>query len=259
MSRRRMFGVFAKTAAGLVLAPAVLSACDSGGSGDDTGDDSSGDPDAGGGGSCSEIPEETAGPYPGDGTNGPNALTLSGIEREDIRTSIGSASGTAEGVEFTVTLTLVDSSSCEPLVGHAIYLWHCNRSGNYSMYTGDAVDENYLRGVQVTDDAGQVSFTTIFPACYSGRWPHIHFEVYGSLAEATTGNAKIAVSQLALPKSTCDQVYATSGYEDSVTNLAQISLSTDNVFSDGSSLQLASISGAVSGDLAATLTVAIAG
>jgi protocatechuate 3,4-dioxygenase beta subunit len=38
--------------------------------------------------------------------------------------------------------------------------------------------ESYLRGVQVTDSNGQVTFTTIYPACYSGRWPHIHFEVF---------------------------------------------------------------------------------
>ena len=108
------------------------------------------------------------------------------------------------------------------------------------------------------DANGQVTFTTIFPGCYSGRWPHIHFEMYSSLAAATNGSAKVAVSQLALPKATCDQVYAVSGYEASVTNLSGTSLASDNVFSDGSSLQVASISGSVSNSLAGALTVAIA-
>lgn len=44
------------------------------------------------------IPEETAGPYPGDGTDGPNVLTESGVVRSDIRSSFGSLTGTAQGV-----------------------------------------------------------------------------------------------------------------------------------------------------------------
>lgn len=73
-----------------------------------------------------------------------------------------------------------------PLAGYAIYLWHCNRDGGYSMYSSGITAENYLRGVQVTDSNGEVTFSTIFPGCYSGRWPHIHFEVYASLDAATT-------------------------------------------------------------------------
>lgn len=121
-------------------------------------------------GTCSTIPEETAGPYPGDGSNGVNALSQSGIVRRDIRGSFGSLSGTAAGIPLTVKLTLVGSTvSCEPLVGYALYLWHCDRDGSYSLYT--IANQNYLRGVQETDANGQVTFTTIFPGCYSGRWP----------------------------------------------------------------------------------------
>src|ERR1043166_7174527 len=77
-----------------------------------------------GGGACSTIPEETAGPYPGDGSNGPNALTQSGIVRGDIRPSFGGMSGAAQGVELTIKLTIVDASaSCAPLAGYAVYLW----------------------------------------------------------------------------------------------------------------------------------------
>lgn len=207
---------------------------------------------------CEEIPTETAGPYPGDGTNGANALALSGIVRSDLRTSIGTASGTATGIELEMTITLVSADTCEPLVGYAIYLWHCTQGGAYSMYSGAAQAENYLRGVQVTDENGQVTFTTIFPGCYSGRWPHIHFEVFSSLASATSGTNKVAVSQIAMPKATCDVVYATSGYSASVSNLAQTSLSSDNVFGDGSALQVATIEGSVSSFFAGSLTVAIA-
>src|SRR5262245_52549372 len=60
----------------------------------------------GAGGECSTIPQETAGPFPGDGTNGANALALSGIVRSDIRSSIGGAAGVAAGVPLALRLTL---------------------------------------------------------------------------------------------------------------------------------------------------------
>lgn len=215
---------------------------------------------------CSVIPNETAGPYPGDGTNSSggsiaNALTLSGIVRSDIRSSIGGSTSTAPGIPLTVTLQLVNTAtSCGSLAGYAIYLWHCTRDGLYSMYSSGVTGENFLRGVQVTDSSGKVTFTTIFPGCYSGRMPHIHFEVFASLSAATTTPAgdQVRTSQIALPVAACNEVYATSGYSASVANLAQISFASDNVFSDGTSLQLATVTGSVSAGYAATLPVGIA-
>ena len=206
--------------------------------------------------SCNTIPEETAGPYPGDGSNGPNALTQSGVVRNDIRSSFGGYTGTAAGVPLTLKLTLVtNKSSCAPLAGYAIYLWHCDRDGKYSMY--DLTQQNYLRGVQETASDGTVTFTTIFPGCYSGRMPHIHFEVYPSLAKATASGNKIKTSQLAFPVETCNAVYATSGYSASVTNLSRISFASDNVFSDGTSLQLTSVTGNTTEGYVATLVVGV--
>lgn len=215
-------------------------------------------------GSCSTIPSETAGPYPGDGSNTANgsianALALSGIVRSDITSSIAGASGVAEGVPLTLTLTLVDSSSsCASLAGYAIYLWHCDRDGQYSMYSSGITDENYLRGVQETDANGQVTFQTIVPGCYDGRVPHMHFEVYPSLASATSSASQVKTSQLTFPTDMLDTVYAEAGYEASVSNLASVSVSTDNVFSDGVSLQMCTVSGSVSAGYSASLQVAIA-
>lgn len=218
------------------------------GTGTDTGTDDT----------CTTIPEETEGPYPGDGTNGANALALAGIVRSDIRQSVAGASGVAEGVELTVTLTLQDgSNSCKPIAGYAIYIWHCDREGNYSMYSAAAANENYLRGVQETAEDGTVTFTTIFPACYTGRWPHIHFEVYPSLEMASSGANKVATSQLAFPESICEEVYATEGYESSVATLSQVSLTTDMVFKDSVSQQLANMSGSAESGFVAKLNVTI--
>ncbi len=204
------------------------------------------------------IPEETAGPYPGDGSNGPNILTQSGIVRSDIRSSFGSTSGLAQGVPLTIQLQVLDTANgSAPMAGAAVYLWHCDIDGRYSMYSQGVTNENYLRGVQETDSNGKVSFTSIFPAAYSGRWPHIHFEVYPSLAEATKAGTKLTTSQMALPEETCDLVYATDGYNQSVRNLSQTSLATDMVFRDGWDQELGTITGTIDSGLMATLVVPV--
>nr|WP_208383558.1 intradiol ring-cleavage dioxygenase [Modestobacter marinus] len=210
-------------------------------------------------GALTEIPDETAGPYPGDGSNGPDVLEQSGIVRSDIRSSFGEARGTAEGVPMTLRLTVRDlANGGVPFAGVAVYVWHCDRDGNYSMYSDGVTDQNYLRGVQVTDAAGTVTFTSIVPACYSGRWPHVHFEVYPDQDSITDATTTIATSQVALPKDVCDAVYATSGYESSVRNLADVTLTNDNVFGDdGGASQLATVSGDVSSGYTVFLPVGV--
>jgi protocatechuate 3,4-dioxygenase beta subunit len=208
---------------------------------------------------CDVIPEETAGPFPGDGSNGPDVLNQSGIVRSDIRSSFGSSSGTATGVPLTIKLAIQDdANNCAPLAGAAVYVWHCDQAGLYSLYSPGATDRNYLRGVQETDANGVATFLSVFPACYSGRWPHIHFEVYPSLAKATTPSNKIATSQVALPKDICDTVYATDGYSQSVANMSRVSLASDGVFGDdGGAHQLGTVSGSVGGGLTVELAVPV--
>lgn len=250
MDRRRVLQLAAQLGAGIGFLR-LLGCSDSSVAGSDNGTNTNT-------ASCpTKIPEETAGPFPADSSNGVNVLNLTGVVRGDITTSFAGLSGTAAGVPLTIALTLVSASSCAPLANRAIYLWHCDRGGLYSLYSAGATNQNYLRGVQQTDANGKVSFTSIFPACYAGRWPHIHFEVYPSLASATTAANKVATSQIALPKAICDEVYATTGYSQSVTNLSRISLATDGIFSDGSSLELATMSGTVASGLTATLTIGV--
>lgn len=219
---------------------------------------SSSTPSSAAAGTVGEIPEETAGPYPGDGSNGPDALAEDGIVRQDIRSSFGSSTTTAQGVPLTIELELVDvAGGGAPLAGAAVYLWHCDREGRYSMYSGGVEDENYLRGVQVADDDGRLSFTTVFPACYSGRWPHAHVEVFSSVDDATGDGRALVTSQLALPEDVCATVFATEGYEDSVRNLDRVSLDSDMVFSDGVDDQMAVVSGSVEAGYTASLTVGV--
>ena len=205
-----------------------------------------------------ELPEETAGPYPGDGSNGANVLTESGIVRSDITSSFGSSTARAEGVPLRITMTIQDfANGKQPLAGAAVYVWHCDQAGRYSLYSQAISGENYLRGVQETDAKGQVTFTSIFPACYDGRWPHIHFEVYPSLAKATNSSNKIATSQMALTEEAGKAVYATAGYEQSVQNLSRVSLDSDNVFGDGYDLQVPEITGDPTSGYALTFSCAV--
>lgn len=211
-----------------------------------------------GGSTSEEVPEETGGPYPGDGSNGPNVLDDAGVVRQDIRSSFGDASGTAEGVELRLDLRLIDvAGGGGPKAGAAVYAWHCTADGEYSLYTGLAEGENYLRGVQAADSDGNLSFTTIFPGAYSGRYPHIHFEVYESVEAATSGSQKLVTSQIALPVEACEAVYATAGYEQSAENFPRTPLEGDGIFSDGWSTQLATVSGDVEGGMVATLNVGV--
>jgi protocatechuate 3,4-dioxygenase beta subunit len=109
--------------------------------------------------------------------------------------------------------------------------------------------------VQIADASGVVRFTSIFPACYDGRWPHIHFEVYPDQASITDSASAIATSQVALPQDTCETVYEQDGYQASVANLARVSLQTDGVFGDdGAAKQL----GTVTGDVSTGYTVRLA-
>ncbi|WP_067500031.1 intradiol ring-cleavage dioxygenase [Actinoplanes sp. TFC3] len=206
-----------------------------------------------------EVESETAGPYPADGSNGPDVRTESGIVRSDLRPSFGASNTVAAGVPLQFSL-IVQDPACAPLAGAAVYAWHCDREGRYSLYSPGVTNENYLRGIQVGDDTGTVTFTSIYPACYTGRWPHIHFEVYSSLADVTSGAGPIRkTSQIALPEDVSDTVYAEAdGYEQSETNMSSVSLATDMVFRDDlAAREMAVVTGDVSSGYVATLTITV--
>ncbi|MBU1376418.1 MAG: intradiol ring-cleavage dioxygenase [Alphaproteobacteria bacterium] len=268
LARRRMLGMMAMGGGAL-----LLNAC--GGSGDSgssaattttttttTGTGTTGTGTTGTGSTaCAATPTETNGPYPADGSNMANGvlsniLNTSGVVRSDIRGSFGGLSGTAAGVPLTLTVNLVNTNaSCAALADYAIYAWHCDANGLYSLY--DLPQQNYLRGVQATNASGQATFTTIFPGCYAGRYPHIHFEVYRSLSAATNYANRLLVSQFAMPAAACTAVYAAGGYPNSASRFAQTNTSSDNVFGDNTAAQIAAMTPALSGSPSAGYTGAV--
>jgi protocatechuate 3,4-dioxygenase beta subunit len=185
---------------------------------------------------CLATPREIKGPFPADGSNGRprpiNVLDLEGIERRDIRASFGGLSGQAEGVPLQLELELRrGGGACTPLPGHAVYLWQNDAAGAYSLY--NLREANYLRGLQGAGSAGRLTFTTIVPGCYGGRFPHCHFEVFESVAAATAGAEPLLVSQLAFPALECGAIYrADERYGDSLTNLERLPIERDFVFGD---------------------------
>lgn len=213
--------------------------------------------------SCQAVPEETAGPYPADGSNASNAtynvLALAGIVRSDVRTNIG-GSAQVGGAPLTITITLTGTrSACAPLAGYAIYLWHCTREGTYSVYTTQSLADNHLRGVQESDASGSVRFVTVVPGCYAGRMPHMHLEIYRDLSTATSAGNKLRTTQLAFPTDALRSIYAgTAGYSQSVANLDAISFASDNVFSDGTALEMVDFAGDAANGYTAGITISIA-
>ena len=187
------------------------------------------------------------------GDTHPDVLTCSGIVRDDIRRSFGKASGVARGVPLTVRLRLVSANSGRPLAGHALYVWHADRDGAYSLYSPGLDAQNYLRGVQTTDGAGWVSFASIFPGASDGRWPHLSFEVHRGVAEVAGAARPLAAGQVALPGDACAAAHGTRGYERSAVHLA---LATP-VAEDGGVLAMATVTGDLRRGFVATRTISI--
>jgi protocatechuate 3,4-dioxygenase beta subunit len=215
------------------------------------------------GGACIATPAETKGPFPADGSNGGrrpiDMLGVEGVERRDIRPSFAGMEGRAEGVPLELELSLT-GAGCAAMPGRAIYLWQNDAAGDYSLYS--RTDANYLRGVQAADGSGRVSFTSIVPGCYGGRYPHCHFEVFESVAAARSGAAPLLVSQLAFPAAECRTIYRDDArYGESLANLQRLPIERDFVFGDsdpaGRARQTVELSGDPRTGYRGTATIAL--
>ncbi|WP_224485561.1 dioxygenase family protein [Robertkochia aurantiaca] len=149
---------------------------------------------------CETSPKETRGPFP-------NKTPLDYI-RENII-------GDRKGVPLQIQIQVLDKAhNCQPMAGVAVDIWHCDNHGKYSEYGNhylqreDLTGEHFLRGRQLTDKEGRVSFLSIFPGYYPDRAPHIHVEVKDA------DENSLLVSQIAFPSETCNAVYTTSWYTD---------------------------------------------
>ena len=165
---------------------------------------------------------------------------------------------TAEGVPLTVNLTVPTRATATRHAGAAVYLWHCDRDGQYSLYSQGVEDENYLRGVQATDAAGTATFTTIFPGCYDGRWPHIHFEVYRASPTRPARPDRQDLPDRAARGGLRGGLRDDAATRPASRNLARTSLTEDMVFGDDGGIhQLATVTGDASSGYVANLTIGV--
>ncbi|WP_080056660.1 dioxygenase family protein [Spirosoma aerolatum] len=192
---------------------------------------------------CSVTPSETEGPFP---TKSP-----ANFVRKDIRDD-------RTGVAFTVNITIKNaSSSCVALAGALVDIWHCDKDGYYSEYGGTGMQSvnfttvDFLRGRQTTDANGLVSFTSIFPGWYSGRAPHIHVHIYNSSGKS------LLVTQIAFPYDITNTVYTTAQSYGYTKGGQDTKNENDNVFSDGFTTELATVSGSISGGYTLTHTIVV--
>jgi protocatechuate 3,4-dioxygenase beta subunit len=172
---------------------------------------------------CAVAPSETEGPFP---THSPLSYN-----RSDIRDG-------RSGYELTAKITIGNvNNGCAGLAGAMVDIWHCDAQGNYSEY-GGSQSVHFLRGRQVTDANGLVTFTSIFPGWYNGRATHIHVHIYDSSGKS------LKVTQIAFPEGAGSAVAIVNGYDKGMSGYT--SNANDNVFSDDrSGAEIATVSGSI--------------
>jgi protocatechuate 3,4-dioxygenase beta subunit len=117
---------------------------------------------------CWLTPQKTEGPYYLD----------SQLVRSDIRISTNN-NVFHDGIPLNMNINVIDIN-CNPVANVLVDVWHCDKDGIYSGFNqpgGNYVGHNFMRGVQVSDTNGAVSFITSYPGWYNGRATHIHFKV----------------------------------------------------------------------------------
>lgn len=236
MSRRRILGTLGVAFGGLFGAcsgsPTSATSTTSGSTGSSSGGTSTS--------SCAVTATETEGPY----ADILGIVNNPAFYRRDVTEG-------KPGTPLTLAFTVVNANNgCSPISGAAVEIWHCDAAGNYSEYSQpgfNGTGQTFLRGVQTTDASGQATFTTIYPGWYSGRATHIHVEIY-------VNGRSVKVTQVAFPENVTAAVYATGVYAAKGQNTT--ANTRDNVFSDGTDTEMATVAGSSSG-YTATLRVVV--
>jgi protocatechuate 3,4-dioxygenase beta subunit len=190
---------------------------------------------------CVEAAQETRGPFPDQ----VGMVSNQAFYRQDIREG-------RPGLALTLALTVVNvRSACAPVSGAAVEIWQCDADGHYSEYAQGSYNgtgQTFLRGLQVTSAVGQANFVTVYPGWYQGRATHIHVDVL-------VGGTRVKSTQIAFPEDVTRQVYGSGVYASK--GLNSTSNANDNVFSDGTATEMATLTGSVAAGYTATLTIGV--
>jgi len=234
LSRRSALGLLSGAVGTALLAPELASA-------------------RGGGGSCTEAPAVTEGPYWENDS-------AAGFNRSDIRTNID-GSNAQDGIPLVLKLYIYDyaSGSCTPLQGVQVDIWHCNAEGVYSdvpagMGNPDTTADTYLRGYQISDANGLVTFTTVFPGWYNGRTTHIHLRLRSSYDSSSTGSTN--TTQLFFQQAIVNHIGKTvSPYSSKGVN--PMKNKDDGIYNQCNGETTVSLSGSASSSLSGTITLGV--
>ncbi|HEX9387444.1 MAG TPA: intradiol ring-cleavage dioxygenase [Anaerolineales bacterium] len=195
---------------------------------------------------CVVRPELTIGPYFVDDQ----------LNRSDIR-SEPSDNSVKEGLPLTLNLVVasVDDSSCTPIEGAQVDVWHCDANGQYSGVSDQGFDtsgQKFLRGYQLTDANGAVQFQTIYPGWYSGRAVHIHFTIRTKGAD---GEDYQFTSQFFFDDTLTDQVHALEPYASK--GQRDTRNATDNIYNGGGDQLLLNLEGDTTNAYTTTFNVGL--
>jgi len=159
---------------------------------------------------CVLTPEMTEGPYYLDGDK----------VRRDIREG-------RPGTRLDLATTVVDVSTCKPINGALVDIWHCDAGGAYSGFAQEGTDgKTFMRGIQRTNKSGLATFVTVYPGWYSGRTVHIHVQV-------SLGGNVLHTGQLFFPEALTDAVYKRAPYRSRPGRDTRNA--TDSIFRNGGS------------------------
>jgi protocatechuate 3,4-dioxygenase beta subunit len=181
--------------------------------------------------SCVLTPEQTEGPCY--------------IAGEKLRRNI--TEGHA-GTPLFLRLRVVDASTCKPIPGAAVDVWHCDALGDYSGFGGGSRSRTFMRGVQKTDASGVARFRTVYPGWYEGRTVHIHVKVH------VRGNV-VHTGQLYSPDRTTDAVFRSAPYKRRARRTTRNS--NDFVFANGGKRSLLQLTRRPAGGYIGAITLGV--
>jgi protocatechuate 3,4-dioxygenase beta subunit len=156
---------------------------------------------------CVLTPEQTEGPYY--------------IANEKLRRNITDG---RPGTPLTLRLGVVDASTCRPIKGAAVDIWHADAAGVYSGFGQGTASRTFMRGIQRTDAKGVATFRTVYPGWYQGRTVHIHVKVH-------VGGNVVHTGQLYFPDTLTDAAYRRTPYTSRPAR--DVRNSSDFVFRNG--------------------------
>jgi len=245
LSRREMLGLMGSTAVAVAL---VGCGTEKSGSGETTSTSTTGAV-AETAPSCVVKPQQTEGPY----------FVDEKLNRSDIRIQPSDGS-VKEGVPLNLVFNVsrIDSSSsCTPLAGAVVDVWHCDALGRYSDVRDanegfDTRGQKFLRGYQVTDDDGSARFATIYPGWYEGRTVHVHFKIR---TDPGSEQGYEFTSQLYFDDSVTDQVHSQAPY--AAKGPRSLENDADGIFREGGDRLMLPLTGDGRGGYVGTFDIAL--